>query len=117
MQVRIQTNDVPMIERSRRAVDRAVRLGIGRYGATVDALNVVLSRSPGLSGDPLTRCRLRARLRNGDQIEIDSHASDPVEAARRAAVRFEARMDRSRLNQRDLAANQRSTFRQSVNET
>ena len=92
MQLRIQTRHLDAPTETRVAIERTVRLALGRHAAGVERAQITLSPSP--VGRPASHCRIRARLRDGESLLVEDHAQDPKSAAAAAAWRLEHRMQR-----------------------
>ncbi len=91
MTLRIQTKQLDVPAETRSAVERRVRLALGRHAAEIEHTQVSL-RS-GLNGH---RCRIRIRLRRGESLAIEDRAADPSDAAAGAASRLESRLEHRR---------------------
>ena len=90
MQLRIQAReDLPMATRA--AVERRLRLTLGRHTAGIECAQVTLL--PG-EGRAASRCRIRIRLRDGESVAVEDRAEDPGAAAAGAAWRLEHRIRR-----------------------
>jgi hypothetical protein len=100
VQLRIQTpNDVSA--ETRAAIERKIRLALGRHTAGIDRAQVRLA--PSREGRSASRCRIRVRLRDGEVFEVEDRAEDPRSAAGAAAWRLEHRMQRRRTAATDAA--------------
>jgi len=93
MQLRIQApDDLPA--QTRAAIERRVRLALGRHAAGIERVRVTLARR--LEGSLASRCRIRVRLREGETLAVEDRAEDPGSAAAAAVWRLEHRMQRHR---------------------
>jgi ribosome-associated translation inhibitor RaiA len=105
MQLRIRPRRVEIPDEVRAAIDRRLRLAVGRHAAAVLRAEATFSPlAPRLAAAPrascapgaATRCRIRLRLRDGATLAVDDHGPDPAAAAAAAAWRLEHRLDRPR---------------------
>ena len=94
MQLRIRAQ---LSKNARAAIERRVRLNLGRRAAGIDRALVTLESVR--NGGPVHRCRIRVRLQQGQRFTIEDHAEDPLTAAGAAALRLEHRLDRLRAAQ------------------
>jgi len=93
MQLRIQApDDLPA--QTRAAIERRVRLSLGRHAAGIERAQVTLA--PSLEGPLASRCRIRVRLREGETLAVEDRAEDPRSAVAAAAWRLDHRMQRRR---------------------
>lgn len=90
MQLRIQVPDGFPVD-TRAAIERKVRLALGRRAAGIERTQVTLFAS---EGPAAVCCRIRIRLRNGERLAVEDGAEDPRAAAAAAAWRIEHRMQR-----------------------
>ncbi len=100
MQLRIQFRHLEISQEAKNAIERGVRLDLGRYSAIIAEARVALS--------PSRRCdfgekqsRIRIRLRNGEALLGEGCGADPKEALDAAMWRIEHRLARRRLAQSD----------------
>jgi len=96
MQLRIRSRHVEVPAPTRAAIERRVRLALGRQAAAIERAQVTLSLSVQESAG--SRCRIRVRLREGTSLVVEEHAKDPQSAAGVAAWRLEHRLDRKRVS-------------------
>ena len=95
MQLRIRARCLDVSPEIRRAIERNVRLMLGRHAVEIERTQVTLSPSePAREGN---RCRIHVRLRRGERLAVEAHADDPCEAAAAAVWRLEHRLDRRRV--------------------
>ena len=94
--VHARSQDLPTEARS--AIERRIRLALGRHAAGIDRAQVTLS--PAQDGGNGSRCRIHVRLRRGESLAIEDHAADPHAAAAAAAWRLEHRLERRRATLR-----------------
>lgn len=93
MQLRIQAPD-DLSTLTRAAIERRVRLALGRHAAEIERARVTLA--PSLEGPLASRCRIRVRLREGETLAVEDRAEDPRSALAAAAWRMEHRLQRRR---------------------
>jgi ribosome-associated translation inhibitor RaiA len=104
MRLRIQApEDLPA--QARGAIERRVRLALGRHAAWIERAQVTLA--PDLEGRLASRCRIRVRLREGETLEVEERAEDPSSALAAAAWRLEHRMQRRQAAKADGALTSR----------
>lgn len=75
----------------RDAVDRRVRLALGRYDELIQRAEIVLKNAKGLDGNVLQCCRLTIALRSASSVVIEVTDTDTILAIHRAidrAVRY-----------------------------
>lgn len=109
MQLRIQASeDVP--EETRAALERRLRLTLGRHAAGIERAHVTLFPS---EQRPPARCRIRARLRGGGSLAVEDGGDDPGSATAAAAWRLELRLQRHRAAAMERALPPRRVGRRS----
>lgn len=94
MQLRIRAQHLDVPADTRLAIERKVRLALGRHAAGIDLAHITLSPSP--QGSPGNRCRIRVRLHQGESLAIEDCAEDLHAAAAAVAWRLQQRLDRQR---------------------
>jgi len=94
VQLRIRAYQTEISAETRAAIERKVRLALGRQAAGIELAQLTLS--PGLPQSLGSRCRLRVRLRRGGSLMVEDHAEDPRSAAAAVAERVEHRLERER---------------------
>ncbi len=102
--MRVRLIGTPVGEGSvdRGTIERRIRLVIGRRAPGISQVEVVLSRvtpaKPSTKGEsaPLLRCRVRARLVDGELIVVEESAPTPEAALDAALWRLEHRLSRPR---------------------
>jgi len=97
MQLRIRARHVEVPAATRAAIERKVRLALGRQAPGIERAEVTLS--PSLQESAGSRCRILLRLREGESLVVEDHAEDPQSAAAVAAWRLEHRLDRKRVSE------------------
>jgi ribosome-associated translation inhibitor RaiA len=103
MQLRIRARHLEPPPETLRAVERRIRLALGRHASGIERTWIALS--PGREG---TRCRIRARLREGEQLLSEDEAADLLDAAATAARRLALRLERRRALRSDIAGTRSS---------
>jgi hypothetical protein len=91
MQLRIQAVRLDVPAELRLAIDRRVRLTLGRHAAGIDRVQLTLASDEGATA---SLCRIRARLRDGESLAVEDCAEGPKSAATAAAWRLSHRMQR-----------------------
>lgn len=91
MQLRVRAAPLALSADTREAIERNLRLALGRHVGGIDTVRVSLSTDPSL---PTSRCRVRVRLRDGERLDVEEQAADPQGAAAAAAWRIEHRVRR-----------------------
>ncbi len=109
MQLRIRGRHIEMTEEAREAIERKVRLALGRHSADIDRADVTVS--PSEARGSTRRCSIRVRLRQGDRLAIEDHAEDTPSAAAAAIWRLEHRLDRERFTRSMRAPKRGRGFR------
>lgn len=71
----------------RDAVDRRVRLALGRFDELIQRAEIVLTDAKGLDGNVLQCCRLTIALRSASDVVIEITDIDPTLAINRAIDR------------------------------
>ncbi|MEM7413076.1 MAG: HPF/RaiA family ribosome-associated protein [Myxococcota bacterium] len=114
MQLRILSQGVALESETRRAVERQVRLVVGRFAAIVARVQITMGPSRDDPEHGAHRCRIRVDLGHGEILSFVADDPDPVAAAAGAAWRIQRRLrqrpDRARrqptdaLNTEDLKA-------------
>ena len=94
MQLRVRAETEALSIDTRLAVDRKVRLALGRHAAGIGRAGVTLSG--GGRARAAHRCRLRVLLRDGEDLSEEAHAEDAPSAAAAAARRLAHRLERRR---------------------
>ncbi len=102
MQLRISDRNLELPLDVRRAIERRLRLVIGRHAAGIARLHLTLSRSRSPTEAETSRCRIRVDLRQGTTLTVEDAAADPSAAATAAAWRLQRRL-RQRLGTREVA--------------
>ena len=102
MQLRIRAQQLEVPEATKAAIERRVRLALGRFVAGVERTQVRLF--PSREAHPATRCRIRVRLRGGQRVTVEDAAEDPSSAAAAATWRLQHRMERHRAVATERAA-------------
>ena len=90
MQLRIRTLRAEVPAETRTAIERRVRLALGRHAAGIDRAQVTLS--PALGASTRDHCRIRVRLREGGSLAAEDEAEDLHAAVATAAWRLEHRL-------------------------
>ncbi|MCG8589194.1 MAG: HPF/RaiA family ribosome-associated protein [Proteobacteria bacterium] len=96
MRVRVRARHIDVPQETRNAIERRVRMALGRHAPGIDLTQVTLS--PSREGLPASRCRIWIRLCRGESFAIEHDAGDLGEAAASAAWRLEHRLSRQRAN-------------------
>ena len=96
MQLRIQFRNLEIAQDAKAAIERSVRLGLGRHAAIIANAHVVLASGRG-RGAVEHESRIRIRLRDGDVLLGDGCDADPRKAVDDAMWRIEHRLERRRL--------------------
>ncbi len=94
MRLRISAPRLELGADTRLAIERRVRLALGRHAAGIDRARVTLAPSP--SGRPELRCRISLRPRQGQNLTVEDFADDARSAAIGAAHRLENRLESRR---------------------
>lgn len=97
MQLRIRARDLELPPETLMAVERRIRLALGRHAPGIERAWTALS--PGREG---ARCRIRARLREGEPLVSEDEAPDLLDAATTAARRLALRLERRRALRSDI---------------
>jgi ribosome-associated translation inhibitor RaiA len=93
MQLRIRAYQLELSPALRSSIERRLRLAVGRHVARVGMARITLS---GEGGD--ASCRLSVQLRDGERLEIEDRAAQPLDATASAAWRLAHRLERRRAN-------------------
>ncbi len=91
MQIQFRAQEIELPDETRAALERRLRLTLGRHAAGIDRARVTLGPDPDGSG--ALRCRVRLRFRDGRVLAIEDQAADPQAALAAAAWRLEHRLD------------------------
>ena len=103
MQLRIRARDMEVSEGTRHAIERRVRLVLGRHAPEIDVAQVTLLRASPPHDETANCCRIRLRLRHGESVSVEGHAAGPHGAAAAAAWRLGSRLDRRSIAHRRRA--------------
>lgn len=96
MQLRFRDQGVDAPRDVRQAIERKLRLALGRHVGGIEVAQVTLSLASPLHREGAIRCRIRARLRHGDVVSVEDHANDACTAAETAAWWLGKRLGRQR---------------------
>lgn len=106
MQLEIRSRHPGLPRETRRAVERHLRLTLGRRAVRVERAQISLLPDPRPDQPGARLCRIRARLRDGEQIVVEDSAPEAGEAAAKAAWRLEHVLQRQSV--RELVMHQRA---------
>jgi ribosome-associated translation inhibitor RaiA len=96
MQVRILSRNGDLTRDMRRAIERQVRLIVGRHAAAVVRLQLKLRENEDDSPGGSHRCQIQVDLGHGESLSSVEDAVDPVAAAAGAAWRIHRRLRQRR---------------------
>ena len=94
MQLRIRTRHLELSPDALRAIERRLRLALGRYVADIGVAHVLLTTSPPVRGAAGRRGRILARLRGGERVLVEDQADGLETAIRSACWRLDHRLRR-----------------------
>lgn len=92
MQLRILSRNGELDRDMRRAIERKVRLVVGRYAAVVVRLQIMLGRSGERAASGPHQCRIHVDLGHEEGLTCVADDVDPVAAAAAAAWRIHRRL-------------------------
>ena len=92
MQLRVHSQEDELEGQNRRAIERKVRLVVGRFAAGVERVQVTLGRSDDESIRGPHRCRIHVVLEEGDTLTCFADDADPDDAVANAAWRVQRRL-------------------------
>lgn len=99
MQLRIRAQNLDVPPEMRHAIERKLRLTLGRHASAIKVARITLLPAAPVGGNQACRCRIRVRLRQGMSLAVEDHAEDPHAAAAAAAWQLEQRLNRQRAAQ------------------
>ncbi len=97
MNVRIRDPETLLTPRQRLAVDRQLRMALGRRAVQVAIARVTIRRRQHASGDDAIACRITAQLHRRGRVEIDDRGASLEEATAAAIWRITHRLERVHL--------------------
>ena len=92
MQIRFQSRNGDLPRDVRGAIERRVRLVVGRFAAVVSRLQITLGHSEGRAASGPHRCWIHADLGGGESLICVEDDVDPIAAAAGAAWRVHRRL-------------------------
>ncbi len=98
MQFRIHAPRMDLPGEARAAIERKLRLALGRHAPAIDQTRVSFGKARGTGNEDRSVCRIRVRWREGETIVIEGVAEDFEAAAHLAAWRLEHRLGSPRAS-------------------
>lgn len=92
MQLRIRAGALDDRLDARHAIERGVRLALGRHAAGIEIAQVTVS--PGKDGVRRNRCRIRVRFQDGEGLDVEGFGENPLAASEAAIWRLGNRLRR-----------------------
>ena len=93
MQLHIRTRD-PEVRRERPAIDRSVRLALGRHSPAIREVRLAFASPVPISGSEARSCEILVRLADGSEFSARDQAPRLHTAAALAASRLARRLER-----------------------
>ena len=93
MQLRILAG-IELSQATRRAIERRVRLALGRAGAGIERVRITLAA--GRDVESAARCRIGLQLRDGTRIAVEDAAATTMAVVSAALWRLEHRLAHAR---------------------
>ena len=97
MQLRVQTPAVDDRDEIRGAIERRLRLALGRHAVQISQAEVVVAVEPSGHDGPRRRCRVRVHLRDGGVLDTQGFGPEAGAATADGGWRLAHRLDLRRL--------------------